>query len=407
MNFIGSILQQISGISKSRKKFMIILLKAILSTPGKINFRNLSRFSKISEKTFSRNFRRAFSFLQMNLLLIKSIYKKTNNLLLVVDCSFITKSGKKTYGLGRFFNGCSRRAEKGLEIFVASLVDPVIKTAFSLLAFQTPAHMGVGKSNSSNNSDNETRIDFYLQCLKTVQNRITGMVKYCVADGFFAKSKFVDGVIDMSLHLICKLRSDANLKFIYKGKERKRGRPKQFDGKVKFNDLRKFHFVKKIVDNISLYTAVVYNVNLKRNIRIALLVNHRNKKKRSYIVLFTTDQDLSAEQIFDYYKSRFQIEFIFRDAKQYCGLCDCQSIKKESLDFHFNASLTTLNIAKVGALKSHKKNDDFIFSMASIKRVAYNENLMENIFSKLGFDLSLIKFQAVFKKFREYGAIAA
>src|SRR3989339_527375 len=130
MNFINSILQQISGISKSRKKFMIILFKTMLAVPGKINFRNLSRFCDLSEKTFSRNFRKAFCFMQLNLLLIKSIYRKSTDLILAVDCSFIDKSGKKTYGLGRFFNGSNSRAEKGLEIFLASIVDPIITQLF-------------------------------------------------------------------------------------------------------------------------------------------------------------------------------------------------------------------------------------------------------------------------------------
>lgn len=408
MNFINSILQQISGISKSRKKFMIILFKTMLAVPGKINFRNLSRFCDLSEKTFSRNFRKAFCFMQLNLLLIKSIYRKSTDLILAVDCSFINKSGKKTYGLGRFFNGSNSRAEKGLEIFLASIVDPIINTAFSLLAYQTPADLHNSNSRLNKNIYDETRIDFYLECLNNTYNQIKGMVKYCVADGFFAKSKFVNGVLNMSLHFICKLRSDANLKFIYKCKSRsKRGRPKLYDGKVMFDDLRRFQFVKKLDENVSLYTAIVYNVNLKRKIRIALLVFHRNKKKRDYAVLFSTDLELSAQKIYEYYKSRFQIEFIFRDAKQHTGLCDCQATKKVTLDFHFNASLTTLNIAKIGSLKSHKKDYDFIFSMASIKRIAFNENLMENIFSKLGFDLSLIKFHSVFREFRNYGTIAA
>jgi hypothetical protein len=51
--------------------------------------------------------------------------------------------------------------------------------------------------------------------------------------------------------------------------------------------------------------------------------------------------------------------------------------------------------------------EDFIFLMASIKRIVYNVNFIKIIFSRLAFDLSLIKLQAVFKEFRNYGAIAA
>jgi hypothetical protein len=56
------------------------------------------------------------------------------------------------------------------------------------------------------------------------------------------------------------------------------------------------------------------------------------------------DLDLHLDE---YYKSRFQIEFIFRDAKQFTGLCDCQSRQQKALDFHFNTSLAALNIAKL------------------------------------------------------------
>jgi hypothetical protein len=35
-----------------------------------------------------------------------------------------------------------------------------------------------------------------------------------------------------------------------------------------------------------------------------------------------------------YYQARFQIEFIFRDAKQFTGLCDAQTRKLERLDYH-------------------------------------------------------------------------
>ena len=51
------------------------------------------------------------------------------------------------------------------------------------------------------------------------------------------------------------------------------------------------------------------------------------------------------------YRARFQIEFLFRDAKQFTGLCDCQARDQARLDFHFYASLTTLNLAKAECLQ--------------------------------------------------------
>ena len=61
---------------------------------------------------------------------------------------------------------------------------------------------------------------------------------------------------------------------------------------------------------------------------------------------YSTDIHLPSEQIVEYYQARFQIEFIFRDAKQFTGLFDCQARHLPRLDFHFNASLIALNLAK-------------------------------------------------------------
>ncbi|WP_445249313.1 transposase [Microcoleus sp. OTE_8_concoct_300] len=63
-------------------------------------------------------------------------------------------------------------------------------------------------------------------------------------------------------------------------------------------------------------------------------------------LLFSTDIHLPPEQIVEYYQARFQIEFIFRDAKQFTGLSDCQARHLPRRYFHFNASLIALNLAK-------------------------------------------------------------
>lgn len=40
-----------------------------------------------------------------------------------MDCSFIPKSGKATYGLDWFYNGSANRTEQGLEISVIAVID--------------------------------------------------------------------------------------------------------------------------------------------------------------------------------------------------------------------------------------------------------------------------------------------
>jgi len=99
--------------------------------------------------------------------------------------------------------------------------------------------------------------------------------------------------------------------------------------------------------------------------------------------LFSTDLTQSAAQIYRFYKLRFQIEFIFRDAKQFTGLRDCQSRHIQKLDFHFNASFTALNLAKLEVHQQQLGNQPFVFSMASVKRRALNDHLLDTFISRL------------------------
>ena len=69
------------------------------------------------------------------------------------------------------------------------------------------------------------------------------------------------------------------------------------------------------------------------------------KKTQERKVFFSTETSMSAKDIMDIYRSRFQIEYLYRDAKQFTGLTHCQSRKRESLDFAFNMSLSSINVA--------------------------------------------------------------
>jgi IS4 transposase len=56
---------------------------------------------------------------------------------------------------------------------------------------------------------------------------------------------------------------------------------------------------------------------------------------------------MCATDVLLYYQSRFQIELLYRDGKQHTGLNDSQARSENKLHFHFNASLISINIAKV------------------------------------------------------------
>jgi hypothetical protein len=166
-------------------------------------------------------------------------------------------------------------------------------------------------------------------------------------------------------------------------------------------------FIGEVDKDIFLYSQIVWHVSLKRKIRIVYLVNTSNPDKVRVALLFSTDINLRPESVYAYYKARFQIEFIFRDAKQFTGLCDCQSRQKSSLDFHFNTSLSALNIAKLDQLPAQSEEDSepFSFSMATYKRQALNRHLLERFISMLDLDLTLIKSHPNYASLLQYGSL--
>ena len=429
-------------ISKPQRKFVLTLFVAILTTRGKINFRNLSRFSEVSEETYSRQYAKPFAFIAFNRAVIDEALGKESERIIAYDPSFITKSGKKTYGLDYFWNGCHRRSEKGLEIATLAIVDIEKNTGFALSTRQTepvqptaqssavtskqaPCEPATRKKPTQKKSptkkknapspkrrrtykeEEETLIDQYLQQLRDAKPFLRERETHVVVDGAFAKKKYVDGVCELDLQVVGKLRRDANMRYLYTGPKRAKGsgRQKTYDGKVHWQDLSRLEYM-GCEDQIETYTLLLNHVSLKRTVRVVVLLD-KSKDKTRQAILFSTDTALEAKTLVRYYKARFQIEFIFRDAKQFTGLCDGQARDQKRLDFHFNASLTTLNLAKLEHLQTLREDPHESFSMTSVKGCYFNTFFLQKIFSMLDLDLNWIIKSTQYQKLRDYGKIAA
>jgi hypothetical protein len=399
LTFVSLILNRIPGITKPQRNFLLNLFLSIFATHSKINFLNLARHSSLHEKTFRRHFRKDFDFARFNQLTIDGALANSTDKAFAQDASFCKKAGKKTFGLDKFWNGSASRAEKGLEVSLISIVDVKLKQAFALSAQQTPALPQL-----KFNDKQASRVDFYLQHLQNTRPYLPKDVKYGLFDGFYAKFKFVEGVRSLHLQVISKLRCDANLRYLYEGPQKQRGRPRKYDGKVDFQDWSRFDEVKSPEAGQRWYSLVVWSVSLKREIRVVVLAKEKEKKK-SYAVLFSTDVKMSAELIVEYYRARFSIEFIFRDSKQYGGLSDCQARDEKALNYHFNAAVSSVNVARVMAQESEVEASKKVFSMSSLKQRCFNEHLLEMFISKLGLEQTAIKNHPQFEFLRNYATI--
>ena len=396
MRLLQSVLSRLQQTQKPQRKFVTHVLGLLLMLPGHATFRNLSRYSPYHERTFSRWYDTSFDWVSFNKIAITEVVPPAHEQGLVIDASFVPKSGKRTYGLDRFWNGSHSRTEKGLDISTLAWLDLTGNCAYCLSVEQTPA--------SVDTSDPEvTRMDVYLdQLRRVVKKHDLSFLRYVITDGAYTKQKFVTGVLDLGMHQIGKLRADANLRYLYQGPRRPgRGRQKTYDGKVHFNDLSRFARLDTDDDHIVLYHQVLNHVQLKRNLQVVVVANTQHNR---YAVLFSTDIDLEPLRLYRAYKARFQIEFLFRDAKQFTGLSDCQARSKAKLDFHFNASLSAVNIARLEARQQQVDSDEPM-SMASLKRRAFNQHLLDRIFEHLANGQSLEKSSPDYEALCNYGII--
>jgi hypothetical protein len=396
MRLLQSVRTRLNQTKKPQYKFVTHLLGLLLMLPGHATFRNLSRYSPYHERTFSRWYGRVFDWVSLNKSAITEVVPAEHEQALVIDASFVPKSGKHTYGLDRFWNGSHSRAERGLEISTLAWLDITDTCAYGLSVEQTPP--------SADTSDPEaTRMDVYLdQLSRVVKAHDLKLLRYVITDGAYSKQKFVAGVRALGLHQIGKLRADAHLRYLYQGPKRPGpGRQKTYDGKVNWSDLSRFERLSTEDEHIVLYHHVLNHVQLKRNLQVVVVVHIQRKR---YAVLFSTDVDLDPLTLYRYYKARFQVEFLFRDAKQFAGLSDCQARSKAKLDFHFNASLSAVTFAKLEARHQHG-NGDQAFSMASLKRRAFNQHLIERICEHLANGQSLDKSSPDYEALCNYGII--
>lgn len=126
-----------SSVKKPQRLFMMSLLSVLVVFQGRATYRNLSRYSSMSEKRFSRWYARELNFCGFNVQLLHQALPTESDKIAAIDASFMSKSGRHTEGLGWFYNGSVGEAQRGLELSMISVVDIPSNTAYALDARQT------------------------------------------------------------------------------------------------------------------------------------------------------------------------------------------------------------------------------------------------------------------------------
>ena len=404
------ILRALSGqtnLSKSFQSFFIETMELFLTHKGRLNFTQLARCGRSCESRFRQNFKKPFDWLSFNRSFLEST--KGHRIAIAIDPCYISKAGKKTPGLDWFWSGCASAMKWGLEILGLSIVDADAKDAVFLKAEQTFADKKRGRKPKCTEGmkDPNSLTGWYLRMLTRNKRQLLSICSLIVADAYFSKESFATGVKALGFDLISRFRDDVNLRYLYTGpKSGKKGRPQKFTGKVDLKNLdmnvfkEDYSIENKLV--YKLYTAEVWAVSLGRKVRV-VIVDYINtdKKRQTQKVFFSTDLTLSARDIFDIYRTRFQLEFVFRDAKQFTGLTHCQARNKEALSFAFNASLSSVNVARAFA-----REQGLNLSVGSIKTLLHNAAMVDRFIAMSGMRPNLRLNNTDFKELLFYGVRA-
>ena len=359
------------------------IIQAMLSMTGRVTMLGISRWAGKggSYRSVQRFFNATIPWSQVFVKFFEQhLYRPGGAYFLVGDESVVTKSGKKTHGLDYFFSGLLSKTVKGIAIFSLSLVSVQERRSYPLRVEQVvrseaekaaakasqkkkPAKAGQttpkkpGRPKGSKNRD-KTLVELTpeLQRIqKMVQNQLAALhnlvtVRYLALDGHFGNNNALQMVRQCDLQLISKLRHDAALHFLYDGEQKRKGPRKKYGQKINYRQsLKKYLVEQSTQGNIRtcIYQAVMLHHEFAQALNV-VIITKTNLKTGAFanVNLFSSDLELSYAKIIDFYSLRFQIEFNFRDAKQYWGLEDFMNVKEIPLTNALNLSLFMVNLSQ-------------------------------------------------------------
>jgi putative transposase len=386
---ILALLQNIAPLlGKTIFRQMSQVIFGMLVTSGRITMLGLSRWTEKggSYRTIQRFYHNVISWKVIQWLFFRKCFLKSEDEYIVAgDEVVVSKAGKKTYGLDRFFSGIQQQVIAGLSFFAFSLVNvreehsypmqatQMVKSAEEKAVSQAKAEAKKvnkpgekkkrGRPKGSKNKDKQEMVlnPELVRIQKALQSLLgtvgTAMpVKYLVLDGHFGNYPSAFMVRSEKLHLISKLRFDAAL---YPAFEGEHSGPGPID--VRKMDA-KYLKETSIEDDLrtDIYQDNFYNKEFAfaLNVVIILKINLKTQAQ-AHVILFSTDLEQAYDKIIKFYSLRFQIEFNFRDAKQYWGLEDFMNVKENAVTNAANLSFFMINFSYALLRPFRQQNPDY------------------------------------------------
>lgn len=347
---------------------------ALLVMTGRITMLGLSRWAGKggSYRTVQRFFHTAMPWAVLFWVFFRQhVYHPEEGYLLAGDEVVVTKAGRHTYGLDRFFASLYGKPVPGLSFFALSLVSLQERRAFPLRVEQVvrngaepaarraspptpPRRRGRPKGSQTKNKADVPLNPELLRIkamIDALQQQVAGLflLTYLALDGHFGYSGALQMARQCGLHLISRLRCNSALYQPYAGPYAGQGPHRKYGDKLDFHHLPDRYLKATTVEGhlqTRIYQAQLLHKEFAQPLNVVIIVKTNLRSgARAHVVLFSSDLDLDCARLIDFYSLRFQIEFNFRDAKQYWGLEDFMNVTPTAVTNAANLSFFMVNLS--------------------------------------------------------------
>ena len=305
---------------------------ALLVMTGRITMLGISRWAGKggSYRTVQRLFSTVIPWAMLFWVFFRQhVHCPTDVYFVAGDEVIVTKAGKSTYGLDRFFSSLYGKPVPGLAFFTLSLVSVQKRRSFPMRveqvvrsdaekaarkqsappkAARATRHPGRPKGSKNTPKAAATltpelvRIKAMLTALLHLIATVLS-VTYLVLDGHFGNHNALQMARQCGLHLISKLRCDAALYLPYTGRYAGRGPRRKYGPKVDYDHLPGQYLKETTVEGpieTRLYQMQVLHKEFAQPLNVVILAKtNLRTQARAHVILFSSDLDLAYTPLVD------------------------------------------------------------------------------------------------------------
>ena len=283
---------------------MACIIGGILAMTGRVTMLGISRWTEEggSYRTVQRFFLSDINWRKIHWNFVKDNFVQQDNGVFLIggDETVVTKSGKKTFGLDRFFSSLYGRPAPGLSFLTLSVISVNCRKSYPVLCEQIikkeeektekeensgkkqkSEKRGPGRPKGSRNKDRlAPELSAFMLFLRQSLAEVISLVgkdigaTYFVYDGALGNNAGMQAVRRCGLHIISKLRYDSDLYFPYTGPYSGRGPHKKYGEKLIYGDIPEKYLKSSFIEDgfrTDIYQARMFHKLFADMLNIAIL----------------------------------------------------------------------------------------------------------------------------------------